>query len=362
MNNLKNINPQTAVRMFTGTGHYKLGQVYKDENGHRWIVVHMSGQGNGVAVDKEATPYCELMSFDGLTASGDHSYVTNLPTFNQAIRGVFRLTNLFTNYILIQDSDLGTQAKLVKNVLDATGVDFRKLFQLVKAVSGNPRNASMHVSVAYRDPAINYAQPLIRYLRLIDLNNENPPYYLRSVYPLNPNSTLQTYPAGSFSTTPILLQDVADAAMVARYATDLYAWRPVDTNTGGDGTSNRECRTKADPRALDVTNYYYNQAVWRNYQYPLDMWNSPVLMFRYTAVYDCGDTNFDRKTIDGHTLTFFKESGDLETINNELELSMAIGYLYTLNGAIDMDMFSTSITQLNGVSANMPTWRDAWGQ
>lgn len=368
MNNLKNINPQIAVSMFTGTGHYKLGQVYKDEKGHRWTVVYMSGQGEDNPMfterdNKEAAPYCELVSFDGLTASGDRSYVTNLPTYNQTIRGVYRLAILFGNVATLKDNDLGEfgRGKFVKDVRDASGVDLRKLFQTVKAVSGSPRNASLHASVAYRDPAINYAQPLIRFLRLIDLDNANPPYYLRTVYPLNPDRESQTYPAGSFSTTPVLLQDVADAAKVARYATDLYAWRPITSTTGGDNETNRECRTQADPRANDVTNYYYDQAVWNNYQYPLDMWNAPVLMFRYTAVYDRGDNDYETKTIDGHTLKLIKESSYVSSAEDQQDLLENLATAYGVCTGTDAELFSTT-NHLNGVAPAMPSWRDAWGQ
>ena len=367
MDNLKNIPPRTAVSLFDGTGHYKACQVYKDEDGNRWIVVYMSGQGmdNPYAqcVDKEPTPYCELISFEGLNASGDRSYVTNLPTLNQAMRGTYWLLHLFANSARLKDDELDrtTFGIIAKAFRDNAGVDVRKLFQQIRAVSGDPRNASTHASVAYRDPAINYAQPLFRFMRLLDLDNARPPYYLRTVYPLSPDKASQTYPVGNFSSTPVLLQDVADAAKVARYATDLYATLPINEHTGGDDVTERQYRTQADPRAKDVTNYYYNQAVWNNYQYPLDMWNSPVLMFRITAVYDRGDNDYETKTIDGHTLRLYKESLLMENNEDEDDLQTKLGGFYTISAGACSDMFLPT-NHLNGAVFTLPTWRDAWGQ
>jgi len=367
MDNLKNIAPRTAVSLFNGVGHYKLCQVYKDEDGNRWFVANMSGKAEGNPYagteKKEATPYCELISFDGLTASGDRSYVTNLPTFNQAVRGAYWMVTMFANSARLKDNELDktTAGKIAKSIWDNAGVDIRKLFQQIRAVSGDPRNASTHVSVAYRDPAINYAQPLFRFMKLIDLDNERPPYYLRTVYPLSPDMASQTYPVGNFSATPVLLQDVADAAKVARYATDLYATLPINVNSGGDDVTERQCRTQADPKAKDVTNYYYKQAVWNNYQYPLDMWSSPVLMFRITAVYDRGDNDYETKTIDGHTLRLYKESPLMEDLTDEDELLYNVGALYNVNSGACTDMFAPT-NHLNGTVFTVPTWRDAWGQ
>ena len=36
------------------------------------------------------------------------------------------------------------------------------------------------------------------------------------------------------------------------------------------------------------------------------MWNAPVIMFRTTAVYDRGDSEYATKTVDGHMLTPLK--------------------------------------------------------
>ena len=53
---------------------YHTGYVYKDENGHHWMVTYMSGH------QYDNSPYTELVSLDALTFSSDKAYATNAPS------------------------------------------------------------------------------------------------------------------------------------------------------------------------------------------------------------------------------------------------------------------------------------------
>ena len=368
MNNLKNIEPRTLGDGFTGRAHYKLGSVYKDENGHRWFVVYMSGQDKGNYTnpqgqpEKEETVYSELVCFEGLTASADRTHVTNLPTLDQTIRGFVWMQNLFGNNVVLK-TDAALLQKLsghvVYNIKENAGVDLRTILQMVVAKSGNPRNASHIASLAYRDPQVNDKQPLMRMLFPIDLSNEEPPTYLRTLYVNNPDSVSETYPFTQFTSERMYLQDIADAAKVKLYAKDFYACQPIYSQTGGDDVTRRMYRTQTDQRALDVTNYYYNRALWDKYEYLTDMWNEPILMFRCTAVYDRGDDDYSTVTVDGHTLTLVKEIERLTNPIDEEDYYENISNLYTLNtGQIRNWQRNTNF--LNGMHNSLPAWKYVW--
>lgn len=122
----------------------------------------------------------------------------------------------------------------------------------------------------------------------------------------DPDSITELYATSRYGNKPIYLQDIAEQEMVNKYAEDSYARMPYfpfdNWKNNADMTVYRKPRSKADSKAKDVTNYSYDWEKWQNRTFPSDMWNEPVLMFRMTAVYDRGDTEYGTKTVDGLTL------------------------------------------------------------
>jgi hypothetical protein len=351
-----NTNPtQKKLSDYDGCAHYMLGNVYKDEEGSHWIVVSMSGT-LGDEKNKETAPISELVSFDNLQVSSDGKYVTNLGTAKQTIRGNIFLHNIFNNSYT---SPAGFASRVVKHVKENAGVDISKLYQLAVAKSGSPRNASHHVSLAYRDPARTDEQPLLRYLYPIDLSNENPPVYYWQYYVNEPDLVSEIYDADKFGSKAIALQDLTVAENVKAYSKDFYACQPIYSKIGGDNVTKRNPRSSADERASNPANYFYNANTWNTYAYPLDMWNAPVLMFRVTAVYDRGDDEYSTKTIDGHTLTLVSQCSDYDDIESEQDRYVALTSPYS-NLDAEWSNIKKATNFMNGKNFLCPAWNEAW--
>ena len=338
---------------FEGRGHYRFGDVYKDQNGHRWFVVYISGLYNNPEAypNKERSPYAELVSFDGLTASADRSRITNLPTFDQAVRGAVWLRDMFS---FACNSDLSSKVEL--GIYNNTGVDARDWFQLMVARSKDPRNATNAATVGYRDDSVEGGQPLFRFMNPIDLDNEHPPFFIRKHYPSKPDSISDTYNADGFSNVPIVLQDVADSVKVVAHRPDFYACQPLDKLGGGDGTSIRLTRQSPDARAKDVTNYIYDYTTWRSHSYATDMWNEPVLMFRITAVYDRGN-EYATETIDGLQLTLLAQSPFYDPDEDVDEAAFSTAYARVAGESAN---FTNQTSYLDGKDFVLPSWKTTW--
>ena len=356
---------------FEGRGYYKLGEVYKDENGHRWFVINMSGRDKDNKSteeprnDKEASPIAELVSFDGLVLSDDKKQVTNLPTFDQAVRAIYYIHNFYVQGENLSDANLNNYmaGRNVKNIWDNTGIDLRHSFQQVVKSGGKGRDTNHQASIAYRDASVTDGQPLMRMLYLIGVNdayNENPPYHFWKNYVTNPNATSTVYASTAFGTERILLQHIAKQDYVTNYAEDYYARLSLWTHSGGDGTTVRTPRSQADDRANNVANYYYNNAAFTNHTFPGDMWNAPVLMFRVTAVYDRGNGDHASVTLDGHTLTLVSSvshyNGE-DSYPGELEDNFSNAYSYLESLCKNMKRDSN---YLNGALFSVATWNQAW--
>jgi hypothetical protein len=363
-------NPQQQdISNFNGIAHYRVGNVYTDESNNYWFVLIMSGTDNDEDNVCEKSPYSELVSFTGLLRPFGTSSMSGLPTYDQAARAMTMLNNLFTNAFTNYDRDkpmneLPVAPRLVRFVDETAKVDIMHLFQLVAPVSGYPRNYTHMCGFAYSDPAINStAQPVGRFLYPIDLDNEKPPFYFWKHYPSKPDVITQTYVA--FSDEPIVLQDVASAEKVAKYAPDLYATKGFhpDQATHGQTEDPRSIRSTVETRALTPESYCYDYAKWNVYDYPTDMWNEPVLMFRVDAVYDRG-TEYANITVGGRKLTLVKEfplvAIDVQTEQERKEFEQdAIDALYSYKGANWRDR-NSGTTYLDGVQYLIPDWRTAW--
>ena len=351
---------------FTGQGFYKMGDVYKDENGKRWFVVNMAGQNN--YQEKEATPVAELVSFEGMTLSDDGSQVTNLATFDQTLRAIYCLQNLYenTSTAVKDENNLSSTYwnKIFSHVRDYAGVNLNKTMQQIGKSGGVGRDAHMQVSVAYRDASVTTNQPLFRMLHIIGMDddtNARPPFHFWKNYVTEPNETSPTYNSASFGTERILLQHIAKQDYVTKYAKDYYACLPLYAPSGGDGKTPRASRSQADARANDVTNYYFNNAAFKNFTFPGDMWNAPVLMLRVTAVYDRGKDDHATVTIDGHTLTLV-HSHSMYDVNAESyngEVADNIDAAYGPLEAMCQNM-NPNTNFLNGAQFTPPTWSQAW--
>ena len=293
---------------YKGRAHYRWGNVYKDENGAKWYVFNQSGFDTGVddARADERSPYTELISFDpkAFTTSPGNGKVTNLPSLDVVLRVYPFIFQMVQNTLGRMDVELQNDDKYGKtllNVRDAAGVDIRTLVQAIVAQDKDPRNSSLATCIAYDSQGSG--QALVRCIMNIQNSKRDPYMYFWTKYPSTPDLTTQNIT--NFSNIGIMLQDIANADMVKKYAPDTYAVQPLSQYTlaSSDGVTPRSIRTQADQRATDITNYYYDLSKFKNVQYPGSMWNEPVLVFRYTRVRDCGDSDFDTRTVDGHTLS-----------------------------------------------------------
>jgi len=352
---------------YRADSHYHVGDIYTDENGDRWIAIYPSGQDaanrvHAALVTKEPTPFTELVCFDGLKVSADKSCVTNLPTRDQAIRGNQWLYHFYSScfgYNL--DNPFKLPMQVTKHIKDNAGVDITHFYQSVASRSGDKRNHTQQAAFAYSVPGITNRQPLMRFLLPIDIDNQAVPYVFREHYVENPNNTAIQYNADQFGQELICLQDVADQEKVNKYAADFYACQPITVDTGGDGTSKRTGRTKADERANNVANYIYNKEVWDKFEYPTDMWNEPVIFFRMDCIYDRGDTEYATTTVGGHTLTLTSACQEfVEDENDPDELNENKSSMYSTFNTILVN-YTKDTNHLDGKVMHFPSWKEAWG-
>ena len=344
--------------------HYQIGDVYKDEDGHKWFVVRMAGGPKDLMM--EEAPFSELISFEGLTASGDKSHVTNLPSLDLAIRAYVSL------FFLYQESvqHPGFLHKPVyDNIMSEAKVALPHLM-LTKMLK-NYLDESIPcraVCLGY-DVAGSEKQHLVRIVE--DHSCEGNHFFttIWTRYPKKNNYTsldnhdldkYKTMKPEDFGTGDIYLQDMTSQDFVTLFADDVFAKGPFEI-----GEPNQSIRTAPDSKANDVTNYYYNINTWGPGTQPapamqsLSMWNEPVLLFRYTAVYDRG-REYATKTVDGHTLTlvstipFDKYKGnELEQPDDDPE-TLHTWYSVTL-GYVTPEYY-----HLNGEGKSVISWRDAW--
>ncbi|MBR4899262.1 MAG: hypothetical protein IKZ48_10805, partial [Prevotella sp.] len=357
---------------FTGRGYYNLGDVYRDENGHRWFVVNIAGRDDQNPInpehpDKDENPVAELVSFEGLTAINSNSQVSNLPTFDQAVRATFYLHNLFSNSADQTDDNLDGKpgSRVVKHIIEYANVDARRIFQTVVRKGSNGRRYNKLASVAYRDDAVTNGQPLFRVTNLIGLDavtNQTSPYHFWKHYVANPDTVTTQYTSDKFGTERILLQHIAKTDFVKKYAKDVFALWPLGYISGGDPNTERNYRTQTDARAENVTNYYYDKNVFNSFTFPGGMWNEPILMFRVTAVYDRGKDDHATITIDGHTLTLVKTARMFvlgEGADTQEDLDENIMGAYAMIECEDKNLHS-QYDFLNGAQFTPSTWSQAW--
>ena len=335
------------ISTYNGDSYYKMADVYKDQNGHRWFVAWMSGNWDG---GLEGSPYTELISFDGIQTGADGVYGSNLPTRNQAIRGTIYLWNLLNNTVGYNDeayyraSDAAF-ARDYYNILDYAGVDFRTIIQVLKSTNGQQRDMPALASVAFKDGSTD-KQRLMRYICDISISPKKMPSLMFwDHYPSAPY--LEPKLGTAFSSTNIYLQDVNDQSKINSYANDLYAKQ--DSWIGGDNyKTGRSIRSSVEPKAAKFSNYIYNKATWSTFDYPTDMWNAPVLAFRITRIYDRGDIHAT-KTVDNLTL---------ELVHARFWETDALMSDYEQERGIQNTLYTTATSELymDGVKIAFPSW------
>ena len=349
---------------FEGEPYYKFSDVYQDENGHRWFVINNAGFYNTGFGDKGF--YSELISFDGLTPSDDKGTITNLPTRDQAIRAAVWLWCFFNESVPFKVADRnninsGKMTGLgysVFNIYDNCDFDIRMLLQQVRSHKPefDVREPNHLMSIAYRDPNdTSGKQRLLRFVKNSANDQKHTTFYLWDTYVNNPDSITEAYETYAYGPSNIYLQDIADQNLVDLYAKDYYAVQPLyGKDSWEDKTNNpaRNYRTAADAAAKDVTNYLYNRDKWHNRTFPTDMWNSPVVMFRMTAVYDRGPKDYTTKTVDGLTLTPLKSRPWIDEYNENLyeEISRTLAIWHSNEVGI----------YVNGNKTDMPARKDVW--
>ena len=351
---------------FTGSAHYKTGDIYADENKDLWFVVNMSGTNNNSSDWCESSPYSELVSFRGLHRLLSARYVEDLPTYGQALRAILAMHNLLVNdvpQIFQTDGEmqnLGLSSAVVRFLTENALVDASRFFQFVRPYGLVDRNYTSMTGFAYSDPTGNaVGQPVGRFLYVNDISNLSPPRFFWKHYPSSPSATAESY--SSFSGETIFLQDVADADKVAKYGPDLYATRGFHPAQGSE--ADRPYRTQPDPSAEYPEKYFYNFNAWQDYRFPTDMWNEPVLMFRADAVYDRGD-EYATKTVNGHTLTLVKEfpldyavPETASAYRRKEVIAQTVSSLYDFKATIWLDRANIHV---DGQPSSYPSWMSVW--
>jgi hypothetical protein len=292
---------------FGGSSAYHYGDIYKDESGSKWIVIHPSGQ------HTEESPFTELVCFEGLRKVDDETTVSKLPSRDEAIRGAFWLEMLYnqtTKYKSVKSLDNWTINKVpygytVMGLVDPVYFEPRDYFQMITAQNGDIRQSTLAASIAYRSDDAEDRVRLLRWIRNNQNDSQDLHYYLWEHYVTTPDSTTQFYNASAYGSEPIYLEHIASQEYVDKYAPDTYAKQGLaagDNMFNSPSTATRSIRKEADEKALWTGNYIYSMYNWRYRKFATDMWNAPVLMFRYARVYDRGKGDYANMTTSGHTL------------------------------------------------------------
>ena len=325
----------------TAMPYYRLGDVYTDEEGSRWFCAWFAGNRT---VDK--SPYSYLVTFDNIKPSADKSRAVNLPNKDLVVRAAYIMQLIFINQV---DKDLTVWTPAYKNIKESCGVDILKLFH--QHWDGNYGRYNFPMACIAYNGGTTTEQDLLRFVNnQYDYEPNNSYFDVWLHYPWSP---ALTGVAKEFREERILLQDIANQTLVERYAPDRLAQMPMIHGMGVTDTKKPcEMRTKADPRAKDVTNYFYNATAFANYTNPLSMWNEPVLFFRVTKVLDRGENNHADVTLDGHTLTLKKRANWVDVANDE---SWTVNIYQQSSGA-----FQELLDHLiyDGVKSPLASWKE----
>ena len=337
---------QQTIAEFTGTPHYRIGDIYKDDKGAHWFCISSAG-----TYDK--SPYSEFISFDGIETTESGAAATNLPTLRQVLRAMGYISYLGGAFNSNSGRTIPFFIYTNQNFVEHGKVNMSHLMHRVIAQWEDkaPRYDTHLYDIAYDDGSRKH-QALCRLVINFQNSQNEYNYFFYTYYPLQPSAELQLYTAPELSKVPIHLQDLTNADMVKQYAEDAYARQPISKMTGGDGQTPRKPRTTTEAGATDVRNYFYDYDKWETFSYPTDMWGGPLLFFRYTRAYDRGDAEYAKTTVDGQVLSLFS-SRKWEDDNNDEDF-----YLYDMKQRYLLLQEQVKTYHLNGVAYDFPTWQN----
>ena len=312
---------------YTGDHHYELGDVLRDGDSHLWFVVGIAG------TPDQKSPYAELVCFEGIQSGSANAVATNIATKEQALRASVYMWYLFRQ---LQKNPDGPAKAISANIKEYAHVDLSKLVQTFSVQNNSGQSTPVDLFSTAYSVSGSSRQNLVRQATIV--GNYESFTYLWTKYPSNKVTQVEKYAqmtSSDFSSTDIVLQDVADASKISSYANDVLAKKPV--------------RTSTDSRANDVSNYYYNATTWNSGTQPVGMWNEPVLFFRAAVLYDRGG-EYSTRTKDGRDLTMVNKMSA-----SSLSVSTATWTHDIWAGQ------SGSYRKENGANAGVPSWQNAWG-
>ena len=285
---------------YVGMPYYRLGDVYQDEDGGKWLCVWSAGLEK---IDK--SPFSYFISFDNIKSDG--SRFTNLGNLDATIRGAYMAAFLCHQHYLSRSSVWSIAAK---GSGDAMNIGWRGLFPMWWD-GKDPTNTRYNVLTlcAPYDSDNNDGQPLLRLqINALDFQENN---NWTSVWTNYPSDVYPDKQPTSFTDQPILIKDIASAVMVNKYANERVANLPILYPADKKSTDARAIRTAPDERANEISNYLINISGYNYYaspQPPLSIWNDPIITFRATKIYDRGILNHATKAENGVTLMLLKKN------------------------------------------------------
>ena len=350
---------------FNGHGHYRVGDVLRDQDGKRWIVVKPAGT-DPQDVVPDYSPFAELISFEGIQYGNEKKIATNIVNRQQAMRfmNMIWLYSQEANKHILQDplpagieeEDTPRFWHIYSTVKEKAEVDLHHLSTelVMPKYSITAGGAAESWSIAYYEPG-SERQHLLRCVVQMGPVGGTFLNMMYDKYPKKNTTTSDSYwdlTPDSFSQDYIYLDDIADQQKVNKYADDYVARTPTSLNQ----SVQRSIRTQAEERAKDASKYAYLMSAWSTNSQPTGMWNEPVLLFRATALYDRG-TEFATTSDDGLTFAVIGHGGFID------ELSLAT------NGGYDYGWISQAISyqgadnrHVNGTYDAIPTWQSLWNK
>ena len=355
----------TRFRLNSYCPYFRIGDVFKDEEGSRWFVINSAGYGTD-DLSFLNSPYSYLVSFDNVRASADKKYATNIPKRDLATKVMFYMYMLCTfdmyertlpdRWDTYSDPNGHPSKQVQHSIYTNTGVDLCYLFDVIQSPKGI-RQAFINTTFAYDDGS--QGQKLLRFLHDTQQEGNSFRVSIWSRYPLvydynsypDPGDRTMFYlkdqgTGAIHENIRIMLTDISDQSMISKYADDYFVKQPFNLREENKGP--REKRTQADSRAKDVTNFFYDREKMNNRTLPLSMWNEPVLFFRATKVFDHGEDH-EMTTIDGHKLkALYKYPYTSDVEDDNYYTGVAV---FTINSKIAYeDVFQ------DGVRTPLKTW------
>jgi len=244
---------------------YQLGDVLVDSDGAKWICTLPSG---GLV----KTPFSYFISFDRVSVGESDGKPKNFINEISVFRTLIPLFSQLTNYVG-RPNEYGLIGKFLSTARNSLKVDLtqyvvgRDAKVFVEGKTEKVTKECFFLVLACQDK--NSEAKLMRVIlnKIADNTSNNQWRY-------------ELFTKYEGTDVPIRHSDVADQAMVDKYARDRWTEFPLA------GTDELSYRTTADSRAKNLISYLW----WENgfATDALSMWNDRVLVIRADKVYDRG--------------------------------------------------------------------------